>query len=143
MKVVFATLLMLAFASAARAQLTCFSNLVASSCGPTLSVTYVPNGAAGNYDMTMTGIGLHPHSPGVFVWGAHPVNIPLPGGCALLTDYIWGHSFITDSAGVATWSRSWPHWATITFYMQMGSVQVYSNGSYTALTTELRLAGCL
>lgn len=125
------------------AQLTCFSNPAGSSCGPTLAVTFTPVGQAGNYDMQMVGQGLHPHTAGLFVWGANPVSITLPGGCMLLTDYIWGHSFMTDATGTATWGRSWPHWATITFYMQMGSVQFLTNGSFEARTTECRLAGCL
>lgn len=130
-------------AAPATAQLQCFSNPAGDSCGPQLVVTFVPNGTAGNYDMTMQGSGMHPRSLGIFVWGGNPVTVTLPGGCMLLTDYIWGHSFMTDAIGDASWSRSWPHWATITFYMQMGSVVFLPDGSYEARTTNCRLAGCL
>jgi hypothetical protein len=129
----------------ATAQLTCTSTLSGTSCGPTLDITFVlqPNGP-GNYDFTMTANGLHPHSLGGFIWGANPVNIPLPFGCTLLTDYVWGHLYQTDNAGSASWSRSWPHWATITFYMQMASVTIDANGFVDGiLTTDCKLAGCL
>ena len=141
MKRIVTTLAALLLASVAPAQLLCGSSLSAASCGPQLTITFTPNGEAGNYDFVMTGTGLHPQSAGAFSWGFHPINVPLPGGCPLLTDYVWGHAFMTDSSGTASWSRSWPHWATIQFYMQMGSVQVGPSG-LTALSTDCYLTGC-
>jgi hypothetical protein len=126
------------------AQLTCFANPAGESCGPTLAITFTPLGAAGNYDFQMTGSGLHPNSLAAFVWGAIPLNVTLPFGCPLLTDFVWGHSLMTDSAGTASWGRSWPHWATITFYMQMGSITTDASGNINSiLTTNCKLAGCL
>lgn len=129
--------------SVASAQLSCTVEAAGESCGPQISVTFTPLGNGGNFDMLMVGSGLHPDSFGGFTWGLAPLAVPLPGGCSILCDYVWGHYFQTDSTGSAQWSRSWPHWATIRFYMQMGSLEVLPNGNLSILTTNCKLAGCL
>lgn len=133
----------LAMAQAATAQLQCFVNAAGESCGPQITVTFTPNGQGGNYTMDMVGTGLHPSSFAGFSWGLNPQSIPLPGGCRILTDYVWGHYGQSDATGSFSWSRSWPHWATIAFYMQMGSFEVLPNGSLSILTTNAKYAGCL
>lgn len=127
----------------ASAQLQCSVTAAGESCGPQISVTFTPLGNSGNYDMQMVGTGLHANAFGGFAWGASPLAVPLPGGCSILCDYIWGHYFQTDGTGAASWSRSWPHWATITFYMQMASLEVLPSGELSILTTNCKIAGCL
>lgn len=127
----------------ASAQLHCSVVAAGESCGPQIAVTFTPNGQGGNYDIFLQATGLHANAFGGFTWGGSPLAIPLPGGCSILCDYIWGHYFQTDSTGSASWSRSWPHWATITFYMQMASLEVLPNGDLSILTTNCKLAGCL
>lgn len=127
----------------ATAQLHCTVDAAGESCGPQLSVTFTPLGQGGNYDLRMVGTGLHANAFGGFVWGGAPMAVQLPGGCSILSDYIWGHYFQTDATGSASWSRSWPHWATIRFYMQMASLEILPNGELSILSTNCKLAGCL
>jgi hypothetical protein len=129
--------------SLATAQLSCGMTSAGESCGPQLSVTFTPNGSGGNFDMVMTGTGLHPNAMGGFIWGGAPQAALLPGGCSVLCDYVWGHYFQTDATGSASWGRSWPHWAAITFFMQMASLEILPNGELSVLTTNCKIAGCL
>ena len=75
-------------------------------------------------------------------WGDAAQNIPLPGGCALLINPIWGTFHTSSATGTFSWNRTWPHWATARFYMQMGTLEIMPNGSWSALTTECQIGQC-
>jgi hypothetical protein len=124
----------------------CTVTAAGESCGPQLTVTLIPNGQGGNNDLTLVATGLHARAAGGMVWGMHPMNSPiLPGSaCVVLTDYVWGHYFQTDTTGSYTFSRSWPWWFNGYFYMQMGSVLVSADGSgFDVKTTNCKLAQCM
>ena len=90
----------------------------------------------------MHGSGMHPNTVGAIVWGVDPAAVPLPGGgCLLLCDYVWGHTFQTDGAGGHSWGRSWPHWAIGHIYMQMGSVLNTTN-AFEVRTTNCEFVQC-
>jgi hypothetical protein len=108
-----------------------------------LDVTLTPLGAGGNYDLTLTGSGLHASSLGAMVWGMSSINVPLPfGGCPMLTDFVWGTHFVTDPAGVQVWSRTWPNWFHGYFYMQLASVSEVSPGNWEVRSTSCKLTQC-
>jgi hypothetical protein len=135
----------LLFATLVPAQMIQYCSVTAAgeSCGPQLTITMVPSGNGGNYDLTMLGTGLHANARGGFIWGGGPTALTLPGGgCMALCDYIWGHYFMTDAAGTASFSRTWPHWAIGYFYMQMASYEVLSNGELSVRTTNCKLTQC-
>lgn len=123
------------------AQQTCSVTHAGNGCGPTLTVSFTPTGNNQRLDLTATG--LFPHTIVGMVWGMNQVNIPLPGGlCPQLTDYVWGHSMMSDSLGEASWSRAWPWSFQGYFYMQMGSIQIHEDGSFSVVTTNCELAQC-
>ena len=124
--------------SVVSAQLTCTSTSVAPSC-VTLTVTFTPQGAGGNQRIDISATGLHPHSPGVMNWGLTQFSAPLPGGCMLLCDFVWGHKFVTNDLGEFSWGRSWPHWYQQYWYMQVGTWDIAAG---VFITTECRYAGC-
>lgn len=126
----------------ATAQLTCSSTSCGTSCGPTLTLSYTPLGGAGNYKFQMDAAGLHPNAFTVLQWGDGPQNIQLPGGCLYLINPIWGTFHTSSAAGTFSWSRSWPHWATASFHMQMGSLHVDGAGNLDIRTTECRIGAC-
>jgi hypothetical protein len=100
---------------------TCSSSLIGLGCGAQLTVTFTPQGGAGNHTIEVAGTGMHPDSFGLMVWGQTPVNIPLGGGCTLWTEFAWGHLINVDSLGEWSWSRTWPAWALGYFDIQLGS----------------------
>ena len=142
MKHLLATLSLLLLTNVAAAQLSCTVTSCGTSCGPTLAVTYTPNGGNGNYTIQMDAAGLHPNSLLGLYWGDGPQSIPLPGGCDLLINPIWGTFHTSSATGTFSWGRTWPHWATARFYMQMGSLEILPNGSWSALTTECQIGQC-
>ena len=115
-----------------------------TGCRP-LVVTLTPQGFGGAHDLVLTASNLHPQAFGGMVWGMESLNVPIiPGSaCPLLTNYVWGHYFQTDTTGSYTWSRAWPGTFHGFFYMQMGSIFVDGNGNVDALTTDCKLAQCL
>jgi hypothetical protein len=139
-----ALLASLAFGALAPAQMIQYCTVTAAgeSCGPQITITMVPQGNGGNYDLTMVATGLHPHAMGGFIWGDHPQSIVLDGGgCLSLCDYVWGHYFQTDGAGTYTFSRTWPHWAIGFYYMQMGTM-TFDNNDLSVRTTNCKLVQC-
>jgi len=120
----------------------CTVTLSAASCGPVLTATIEPQGQSGNHYLTMFASGLHRRALGVINWGSNPISVPLPGGCNLLCDYVWGHTFQSDASGEHRWGRAWPHWAVGYFYMQMGSIEFLPGGEFTVLTTDCKLVQC-
>jgi len=125
----------------ASAQLTCTVTNVAPSCGPVIGVTFTPVGAGGNQTITVSATGLHPDSQGVMNWGATQLFVPLPGGCPLLCDFVWGHKFVTNDFGEFSWSRTWPHWYQYSWLMQVGSWDLIA-GNLEFRSTDLKLAEC-
>lgn len=128
-------------AAATTAQATCNSTLSGTSCGPTLSVVFVPQGQGGGNDLTLTASGLHPNSFGIMVWGTIPLNVPL-GNCPMLTDFLWGHFVQIDSQGSHSWSRNWPGSAIGGFLIQFGSFVPDALGNLDILTTDCKYAYC-
>src|SRR5690348_3229849 len=98
-----ASLLSLATFTAAQ---NCTSTIAAASCGPTLTVTFAPQGNAGNHTIEVTCHGLDPNGIGLMAWGQTLVNIPFPT-CPMLNDFQWGHVVNLDATGSYTWSRTW------------------------------------
>jgi hypothetical protein len=135
-------LALLACGGGLAAQNVCTVTESGSGCAA-LNVTLTPNGANGNLDLTLTATGLHPSSLGGMVWGMTPINVPLPfGGCPMLTDFVWGTSFMTDPSGVQVWSRIWPHSFHGYFYMQMASVYQDANLNWDIRSTSAQLVVC-
>lgn len=127
------------FSAAASAQLVCTVTSAGESCGPNLAVSFAPVGNAGNYTITMTATGLHPNSLLGLYWGDAPLSLPIPGSsCLLLINPIWGTFHTTDATGSFSYGRTWPHWATADYYMQMGSI----NANNQILSTNAKLASC-
>jgi hypothetical protein len=110
-----------------------------------LVVTMTPQGNGGTHDLVLTATGLHQHSIGGMIWGMESLNVPvIPGSaCPLLTNYVWGHSFMTDPSGTASWSRAWPGSFHGFFYMQMGSLFIDGSGNVDVITTDCKLVQCL
>jgi hypothetical protein len=134
------SLVPLLLASVASAQLTCTSTPVASSCA-TLSVTFTPQGMSGNQTITVSATGLHPQAQGVMNWGLQTFSAPLPGGCLLLCDFVWGHKFVSNDVGEFSWSRNWPHWYQQYFYMQVGTWELVQ-GNLEFISTDCKYSGC-
>ena len=103
------------------------SAIAAASCGPTLTVTFTPVGAAGNHTIELTCAGLDPTGIGFMWWGQTQTNFVLPNSCPILNDFLWGHPVNLDSTGSFTWSRSWPAWAVGYYYIQFGSIILVGN----------------
>lgn len=143
MKAFFTTLLPLACALPLAAQsFVCSATQSAPGCGPSLDVSFRPIGTAGNQQLTLAATGLHGASHGLMVWGTTPINVPLGNGCSLLTDFLWGHLFMTDDTGFWTWSRSWPASVTGQFYMQVGSFQIDPFGALDIRASDCQFAVC-
>lgn len=139
----FATILFsLLLANSASAQLACTVISCDESCGPNLAVTYTPVGASGNYTIRMDATGLHADSLLALYWGDGPQSIALPGGCSLLINPIWGTFHTSSATGSFSFSRTWPHWATARFWMQMGTLDITPSG-FDVRTTNCKIGQCL
>ena len=90
----------------------------------------------------MSAAGLHANAFTVLQWGDAPNALQLPNNCVYGIQPIWGTFHSTNAAGEFSWGRTWPHWATANFYMQMGSAVVLPNNDLDILTTDAVLAGC-
>jgi hypothetical protein len=138
---ILSSLATLLLGTVATAQLICNTTVQAASCGPIITVTFTPVGGAGNQRIEVSATGLHVQANGVMNWGAQQLSIPLPGGCPLLCDFVWGHKFVTNDLGEFSWGRTWPHYYQYSWYMQVGTWDVVG-GNLEFRTTNLVLAGC-
>lgn len=140
-----ATLAVLALGSTLLAQgPTCSSSLHGLGCGATLDVTFTPVGGGGNHRIDVLGGGMHPDSFGLMVWGVVPTNIPLGNGCALLTEFSWGHLINVDALGEWSWSRSWPASASgLSYYIQLGSFVFDGPNGFEVRVSDAKRAECL
>jgi len=113
-----------------------------SNCGPLLAISFEPIGH-GSRQLVLHASGLHRRAVGAMVWGFNALDLPvLPGSsCLLLTDYVWGHTFITDSNGEYEFQRAWPVSFVIGFRMQMGSL-VERHAITDVLMTDCKLVEC-
>ena len=137
------SLLALGLASSALAQgLTCTSTLVGAGCGASLGVTFTAVGGAGNKRLDLDATGLFPDAQGMMVWGVSPTNVPLTTGCAMFTEFIWGHMIQTDSFGTWSWSRSWPASAIGFYYIQFGTFRFDSAGVFQLVVSDCKRVEC-
>lgn len=121
---------------------TCTSSLLGAGCGPSLTITFTPVGGAGNHTIEVSASGLHQNGLGVMAWGVTQLNVPLGGGCSLLTSMDWGHIVNLDATGSFSWSRSWPA-SVIGFYnIQFGSVVLDPFNNLQILTSDCKRAEC-
>ena len=120
----------------------CTITPVGGSCGPVLDISFQPIGS-GSRQLVLHASGLHPNAVGAMIWGFNAISVPaLPGGsCLLLTDYVWGHTFITDGNGEYGFQRAWPVSIVAGFRMQMGSV-VDRHDVLDVLTTDCKFVEC-
>jgi len=121
---------------------TCTSTLAGLGCGATLTVTFTPIGKAGNQDLLLQASGLHPDAFGIMVFGVAPAAIPLPSGCTLWTDFVWGHTVKADGFGDFSWSRAWPASAHAQYYIQFGTFVIDGSGNLEVRATDCRFAEC-
>ena len=131
-------------ATLATAQHVCSVTHAGDGCAP-ITITLLPQGNSGGHDLTLTATGLHAHRAGAMVWGDVAINVPvIPGSmCPLLTNYIWGHTFISSWQGSYTWSRNWPAAHDGFFYMQMGTLSIDNNGNADVITTDCKFVQCV
>ena len=122
----------------------CSSSLVGSGCGPTLDVSFAPNGNAGNQNITVSGGGLNTSGLTVMSWGvqsAGGISLPL-GGCPGYSIFVWGHNINPDANGNYSWTRSWPNSVQGFYYIQLGTLYFDASGQPGIETSECRLAVC-
>ncbi len=122
----------------------CSSSIIGSGCGPTLDVSFAPNGNAGNQNITVSGSGLRTSGLTIMTWGVvNTGGILLPyGGCSLHTVFVWGHNINPDPGGNYSWTRSWPSWVQGSYYIQLGTLFLDANGGFGIETSEARVAVC-
>ena len=80
--------------------------------------------------------GLFPHEKGWVVWGTEKLPpVVLPNGCPVWTNFIYGHTFMSDPAGTWEYSHSWPLSIRAQFYIQVTTFR-YVNNQLELKTTD-------
>jgi hypothetical protein len=125
------------------AQATCSSTVHAPGCGPSLAVTFAPNGPAGNNRIDITATELFPKSWGIMIWGDTPTQWAISPTCNLNVLFTWGHTFQVDAQGQFSWSRVWPASSTPgQYFIQIGSFDLDAAGNWTIVGTDAVRAQC-
>jgi hypothetical protein len=133
----------LLLASSLTAQATCSAVTHAPGCGPALSVSFSPNGAAGNNRIDLVATELFPKSWGIMIWGDTPTQWAISPTCSLYVLFTWGHTFQADATGSYAWSRVWPAASTPgQYYIQVGSFSLDAAGNWTIVGTDAVRAQC-
>ncbi|MEZ6036161.1 MAG: hypothetical protein R3F29_01685 [Planctomycetota bacterium] len=120
----------------------CTTTHAGAGCGPLLVVTFSPHGASGGHFLELEVSGLTPRALGIMVWGTQNFDVPIPGGCPLHTEFLWGHFFQTDATGYYKWQRAWPRDVLGGYFMQMGDVVEDAMGGLIFHTSNCEFAAC-
>jgi hypothetical protein len=93
---------------------------VGAGCGPTLNVSFSPIGG-GNSQVIFDLTGAWPNEHTLLFFGGDLVEYHLFGNlsCTFFVLPVWAHPDKTDGNGATSWSRSWPHEAFGSVFLQV------------------------